>query len=333
METLVDNQINHGEMVSVIVPVYNVEQYLPKCIESLINQTYKNIQIILVDDGSTDQSGKICDAYAERDSRIEVVHQANGGVSKARNQGIELANGKYIAFCDADDWVEPDMYEYLYGLLATSKCNIASCGAWMESPKDKMAIGYSRKQNLHLDVEESIVQMHLRRCMSDWVVTKLFDGKIIHALRYDESLTVCEDYKFECEAIESSQGVVCGTEVKYHYIQRKSSVSNNGYTSEFEKGLAVREVFLEKYAKEYPDRKREIAARYMLEIMGILTAMIKGDCIDKDRKNEIVTYIRQNLWSYLLTKGPDLYLKGSAVVIAVNFNLFSAIYKKLKAFS
>ena len=94
------------ELISIIVPVYNVEEYLKECIDSIINQTYKRIEIILVDDGSTDKSGKICDDYAKIDKRIKVVHKENGGLSDARNVGISVSSGKYIAFVDSDDWVE-----------------------------------------------------------------------------------------------------------------------------------------------------------------------------------------------------------------------------------
>ena len=99
--------------ISVIVPVYNVEQYLPQCLDSIINQTYKNLEIICVDDGSPDNSGKILDEYAKKDKRIKVIHQENQGVSVARNTGLDNATGKYIGFVDPDDWIEADYYETL----------------------------------------------------------------------------------------------------------------------------------------------------------------------------------------------------------------------------
>ena len=97
--------------ISIIVPIYNVEKYVRQCIESIINQTYKNIQIILVDDGSTDTSGLICDEYASIDDRIEVIHKKNGGLDSARKAGIAIASGKYVGYVDGDDWIEPFMYE------------------------------------------------------------------------------------------------------------------------------------------------------------------------------------------------------------------------------
>ena len=104
-------------LISIIVPIYNIAEYASECIQSLINQTYKNIEIILVDDGSTDHSPVICDEFAEQDERIKVIHKRNGGLSDARNAGLDVATGEYIGFVDGDDWVDEDMYETLYHLI------------------------------------------------------------------------------------------------------------------------------------------------------------------------------------------------------------------------
>lgn len=117
-----------GQMVSIIIPVYNVENYLEKCIESVINQDYSNLQIILVDDGSIDKSGKICDKYANRDSRIEVVHKKNGGLSAARNTGLELANGDFIAFVDSDDYISKNMYADMIAAADKYGADVVRCG-------------------------------------------------------------------------------------------------------------------------------------------------------------------------------------------------------------
>ena len=102
-----------SDKISVIVPVYNVENYLRRCVDSIINQTYKNLEIILVDDGSPDNCPVICDEYAQKDSRIKVIHKENGGLSSARNCGMDMATGEYIGFVDGDDWIESDMYKFL----------------------------------------------------------------------------------------------------------------------------------------------------------------------------------------------------------------------------
>ena len=119
-----------NELISVIVPVYNVEDYLCQCLDSILRQSYKNLQIILVDDGSTDQSGKICDEYGKKDKRIEIIHKANGGLSDARNVGLASATGKFIAFVDSDDYIADTLYETLLGKIRLSNAPIAMCGFW-----------------------------------------------------------------------------------------------------------------------------------------------------------------------------------------------------------
>lgn len=116
------------DLISVIVPIYNVSNFVKKCIESLINQTYENLEIVLVDDGSTDESGKICENYATRDSRICVYHKENGGLSDARNYGIEHAHGEFYAFVDGDDWIHPQMYEILITFIKKENADIVTCG-------------------------------------------------------------------------------------------------------------------------------------------------------------------------------------------------------------
>ena len=119
--------VEMSEKISVIVPVYNVEQYLEKCMESILNQTYKNIEVLLIDDGSTDKSGSICDFYAGKDNRVRVHHKENEGLSEARNIGVALASANYIVFVDSDDYIVPDMLEVLYNRMQEDKSDLAIC--------------------------------------------------------------------------------------------------------------------------------------------------------------------------------------------------------------
>ena len=127
------------DVISVIVPIYRVEEYLNQCIESIVNQTYQNLQIILVDDGSPDRCGEMCEEWARRDKRIEVLHKKNGGLSDARNAGLAIATGDCIAFVDSDDWIEPTMYEAMLSVLAKENADLVACGI-VDSYPDKEII-------------------------------------------------------------------------------------------------------------------------------------------------------------------------------------------------
>ena len=135
-------------LVSVIIPVYNVEKYLPKCLDSVINQTYKNLEIILVDDGSPDNSGKICDEYAEKDSRIKVIHKENGGVSSARNVGIKQAKGQYLLFVDSDDYIKDGYFDAVRGAALKYQCDIIQIGYQIE---EKGRVGEALIEHLQME--------------------------------------------------------------------------------------------------------------------------------------------------------------------------------------
>ena len=118
-------------LLSIIIPVYNVEKYLNRCVQSIVDQTYKNLEIILVDDGSPDNCPAMCDAWAKRDCRIKVIHKKNGGLSDARNAGMAIANGELMGFVDSDDWISPEMYQLLYERLEADNSDISACGVEM----------------------------------------------------------------------------------------------------------------------------------------------------------------------------------------------------------
>ena len=130
-----------NELISIIIPIYKVEEYLDECISSVINQTYTKLEIILVDDGSPDSCPKMCDDWAKKDSRIRVIHKTNGGLSDARNAGIEVATGEYIAFVDSDDYIKPDMIAKLYAALCKEEADISACGILSCEGKKETAWG------------------------------------------------------------------------------------------------------------------------------------------------------------------------------------------------
>lgn len=137
-----------NKLISVIVPVYNIKDYIEKCIESLINQTYSNLEIMLVDDGSTDESGEICEQYARKDARIRVLHKPNGGLSDARNYALDCASGELLAFVDGDDWVHPQMYEIMYETMKEKDADIVTC--WFEQQDEGFAKQHYRQEDLEI---------------------------------------------------------------------------------------------------------------------------------------------------------------------------------------
>jgi len=209
--------------ISVIVPVYKVEPYLRKCIESIVNQTYENLEIILVDDGSPDNCGSICDEYAAEDSRIKVIHKENGGVSAARNDGLQVATGEWIGFVDGDDWIEPDMYEYLYSLVRRHWTDAAQSGLFFEEGNATRVMHTPPKETV---LPYGLEQFTVEECkmLSNPTYTKLYRTELLKDVRYNSTYPVGEDLLFNLFALRKINGLTLGALPKYHYIQRGDSV-------------------------------------------------------------------------------------------------------------
>ena len=171
------------ELISIIVPVYNVEAYIEQCLDSLMNQTYRNLEIILIDDGSTDNSGKICEAYEKKDCRIKYFYQTNMGVGAARNKGIDFAAGKYIGFVDPDDYCDLEMFRSLYQLIVEYKADIACC-RWYNMRRKEMELGgyvFAEKEKVLTNLEVANIYTKIM----DWAVwNKLYKKELIKKIRF-----------------------------------------------------------------------------------------------------------------------------------------------------
>ncbi len=212
------------ELISIIVPVYNVENYLSKCIDSLILQTYKNIEIILIDDGSIDGSGKICDDYAKKDDRINVIHIKNSGVSNARNKGMELCRGEYITFCDSDDYLDSDAYENVINIFKNFDVdivkfqNIKELGKYKNYSKNSLygVIDYSKNKNIILD-------LFLKFHEFGPIWSSVFKREKIRGLKFDSNYKYGEDYLFYIQCIFNTNSMYIMEKYYYHYIINPNS--------------------------------------------------------------------------------------------------------------
>ena len=180
-------------LISVIVPVYKVEQYLEKCVNSISVQTYSNLEIILVDDGSPDKCGDICDSLAKKDNRIKVIHKPNGGLSSARNAGIDIASGQYIGFVDSDDSIEPYMYENLLGLIKHDGTKLAVCAVNYIYEDGKKANKAALGKNCTFDFYHAMVEMNTHRLFDMGAWSKLYHKSLFDDLRFPVG-KLSEDY-------------------------------------------------------------------------------------------------------------------------------------------
>lgn len=212
-----------GDKISVIVPIYNVEQYLRKCIDSIINQTYKNLEIILVDDGSTDASGEICNKYEQQDERIRVIHKKNGGAADARNKGLEVMTGKFVSFVDSDDWIEYNFYENMIEQAIKYNADIVVSNYNYVSDNGDIICRYEKNDKVRYNTEEAMNEMIHDGFIQAVIWNKLYLKSCIKDIRFKVG-KICEDEFFTYKIIANAKEVVYNSKPLYFYRKREGSV-------------------------------------------------------------------------------------------------------------
>lgn len=233
-------------MISIIVPIYNVEKYLPGCIDSILNQTYENFELILVDDGSPDGCAAICDAYAEKDNRIKVIHKENGGLSDARNAGLEIISGEYVAFIDSDDWVAPTYLAKLLEALESTGSDICECG-FVRTDKEITLPETVQKKDVYKSekaLELLINDNELRQCV--W--NKLYRRRCVDTVLFEVGKTN-EDEFWTYQVFGRANSITKINDVLYFYFQRENSIMGKSYSLKRLDALEAkqqRQIYLEK---------------------------------------------------------------------------------------
>lgn len=269
--------------VSVIVAVYNVEKYLNKCVDSLLAQTLSDIEILLVDDGSTDGSGRICDDYAGKDNRVRVIHKENGGLSDARNRGIEEALAEYIGFIDGDDYVDEDMFEVLYQNLLKEEADVSVCGLYHCYTNDTRTsadtTGYyvtDAKEIIRMVLDSSKISVN--------AVNKLYRKQLFDHIRFPKGKR-SEDAHIMIRLLDQVKTAVVTMAPKYYYIHREGSITTQKYSAA---DLSVIEAYTNnlKFVREhYPELMPEARFRYFWSHFYVLDKMMFTENMDKKGKN------------------------------------------------
>lgn len=245
-----------SERISVIVPVYKVEPYLDRCVQSIVDQTYTNLEIILVDDGSPDNCPAMCDAWAEKDSRIRVIHKENGGLSDARNAGMAIARGEYLAFIDSDDWIAPEMLTGLHRAMQRDNSDIAACTVEMVWEGGTPSRLLTVQTNCVLNREEAQRALLKETLLKQPVWYKLYRRKSIEHILFEVG-KYHEDIFWSYQAIGAANRVSVIDYVGYFYLQRSGSIMGAGYSL---KRLDAMEAYERRYrylAEQFPNLERE----------------------------------------------------------------------------
>ena len=310
--------------ISVIVPIYNVQKYVEKCVESIMRQTYKELEIILVDDGATDNSPELCEQLAKRDQRIKVIHKINGGLSDARNAGLEVATGEYIGFVDGDDYIEPDMYQLLVDNLEEYDADISCCRytcVWEDG--HEKPVGNTKDVDVYRGIE-ALKEYIYGKTMDPFVWNKLYKSKIINGeepLRFIEGI-LGEDNPFVTELLKKEYTVVLAGESKYNYLQqRKGAITNSKLSQGKIDSVYWWDTLRKECIEKYPELEKYALRRQMFFYVGLYNVAYADVEYQKEAENIqrfASEYVKEILKSdvcektmkiavLLLAKAPVLY--------------------------
>lgn len=216
-------------VISVIVPIYNVEEYLDRCVESIVNQTYKDLEIILVDDGSPDNCPQMCDSWAEKDNRIKAVHKENGGLSDARNVGMQFATGEAVSFIDSDDWIELNMFENMIAQMERDNSDVVSCGVrWIEE-NGNLFRKVTVDQNEILDTHSAMSELINDGKLKQHVWNKVYKAELIKDILFEKG-KYHEDVFWSYQVIGKAERVSVVSDSFYNYVQRTNSIMGEGFS-------------------------------------------------------------------------------------------------------
>lgn len=317
--------------ISVIIPVYNTEEYLPRCIESVINQTFEDWELLLIDDGSKDGSGSICDRYAGQDRRIRVIHHENQGPAASRESGIKNCQGDLVMFVDSDDWLDVDMLKIMYEQMEASGAGIVCCVFQNITAEGKISHPQLFKEDV-IDcrtAKECIYHMHHTRYLTGSPCTKLFHRELFDGIDFCSGVTIGEDYAMIVQLVEKAQRVrIISKELYYRYV-RKGSISHGGYTKRhrqaFDNYMKLRRKLIERYPELAPD----IIAFHTEYEMAVLTAMCRNDHYDDEVIEKLKRDLRIHIKNTLHHPQIPLYMKGCAVLIAYAHPVFIFLFRIL----
>lgn len=317
-----------NDLISVIVPVYNVEAYLRRCIDSILAQTYVNLEIILVDDGSTDGCGAICDEYAEKDDRIKVIHKENGGLSDARNAGLNAFTGKYVTFIDSDDWIEKEFIGYLHQLIVDNNADLSVCDFNYIDEKGKLYNSPLNSGHVHVWRQEETLSMLLsgnKMETSAWA--KLYKATIFTNRRFRYPLgRLFEDIPVTYGYLLESELTVFGERALYNYFYRPQSISNMRFSPKRLHATEHLEMVIPQILKKYPQMENlcKIAAFRMY--FGIYLSL---DGREENKEYEKTVYDAINEYRSFVILSNQTNIKWKIKAITTYFGL--PLTKKLFA--
>ena len=314
--------MRNNPLISVIVPVYNVEKYLSKCLDSIIAQTYQNLEIILVDDGSTDGSGLLCDMYSQQDTRIRVIHQPNAGLSAARNAGLEACQGSYIVFIDSDDYVANSLCSTLLSLCLESGSDIAMCGHY-DVYFDRITPTIP-KENHYLSQKEAIVDLYNGKYVNPSACRKLFKKEIFTDIRFPIG-KLYEDAFIIVKLLLKIRKVAITTEQLYFYVRRENSITTCCFRQAHYDVIEAWKKNKELVLKVYPDLDQLTNIWVVWSQFSVLDKMILSRVCSTEQVSALVHELRSKLIFILRSSTLSTARKIGILALCLHVNFYKLL--------
>lgn len=310
-------------IISIIVPIYNVGKYLPKCIESILNQTFKNFELILVNDGSTDNSGVVCDDYAKKDTRIKIIHKSNGGVSSARNAGLYVAKGEYIGFVDPDDYIDKNMYEKLYRLCIDNNSDIAIC-RFNREINGKIQNKESTEEIIELNNMVAMNELFKGNLYRFSLCNKLFSKKCFNDVLFPEE-RIHEDLSTTYKLFANSKKAVYINYCGYIYVRRENSILTSTYNEKRLQAFIAWDEIIEFIDKNYYEIIEQVIATFTYWCVDNILYILNQVNNSKKKNNYLNIIQKYTTKYYIYIKRNNILSRSYKLrirIFNINYKLF-----------
>lgn len=320
-----------GPLISIIVPVYNVSSYLPRCIDSILAQTYDNFELYLVDDGSTDESGRLCDEAAGKDQRIKVIHKPNGGQSSARNMALDVMSGEYVTFADSDDYLDAGYLEYLYGLLRNNDAEISiSAHYYVDEEGKETGRSGSKTELMTFTGVEAVRDQCYQKNVDNFVWGKLYKAELFDDVRFPEG-KIYEELGTNYRLYLKCSKIVLGNGSFYRYVQRKGSTMHIEYSSRKMDRIDMSETLLNDIGDISDELRRAGECRLFVSAVQVLREFpdnIEGHEQEFERIKTIIDTYKKSVFHDPDAKKINRIIAGTVCVIgAKSLKKLGSLYK------
>lgn len=306
-----------ADKISVIIPVYKVEKYLDECLKSVVNQTYKNLEIILVDDGSPDNCPKICDEWAKKDNRIKVIHKENGGISDTRNIGLRAATGKYLSFVDSDDYIEKNLYEMAIKKIKENDAQVFIFGrSYLYG--EKIVNSTNNDTELIMNAEEALDKMNMFQYYDVALWDKVYERRLFEGVEFPVG-KLCEDWYVLYKVLDKADKVVYNSIPLYVYRQRGKSITHSNDVKINREPIYASKEVLDFIRARHPNIVKNAVSKYVISCIGVYNNYLYYTSNTDKEKEEILKIVKEN-YKEAVNNKELAFSRKAQIILVCKFN-------------